>query len=177
MMNGLNDAISSLNLKKVNEKSFIDKALSKDDIEKIRVLMKKSPLTREDLLDLLYLVSSAESKLYNFDERERYVMLKMFVWLREFVKILELLYDVKAHDTIILTDQSEKMINDIRSNMEHSVKFLIDLYLNISRTSLSKGGKAFNQFLDNKFEFMYNNNQVITENNNKPSLLGSIRGK
>lgn len=168
------EALQSYSLKKSNERSVVDKILAKDDIEKLRVIMKKTSLTREDLLELLYLVSSSEVKLYNFDARERYVMMKMFVWIREFVKVLELLFDLKQKEIEKFSEQGKQLLKDCRNLMEHNIKFLIDLYLNISRSTLSKDGKAFNQFLENKFEFSYDNKQTLIDEMKKPTLLGGI---
>lgn len=174
----MSEAVQALQLKKTNERSFVDKILGKDDIEKLRTLMKKTSLTREDLLDLLYLVSSSEIKLYNFDDRERYVMMKMFVWIREFVKVLEQLYDLDLDKNKIFTDEGRVLLRNSRNLMEHNIKFLIDLYLNISRSTLSKAGMGFKELLENKFEFKYDNNQTINESRPKqPTLLGSIGGK
>jgi len=173
-MSGVQEALQTLALKKNNEKSLTDKLLGRDDIEKIRLLMKKTELSREDLLDLLYSISSSESKLYNFDVRERYVMMKFFVWLRDFIMILEYMYEqekVVANTTPL----GKELFKKTKLMMEHNAKFLIDLYFNISRTTLSKDGTMFRQFLENKFEFSYDNRQSYTEERVKgPSLLGSI---
>jgi hypothetical protein len=76
-----------------SEKTFIDKVLSKEDGERIRDLIKKPRLNRSEILEILYLLGSQESKLLNYGENDRYVILKFFVWIREFVKITELLFD------------------------------------------------------------------------------------
>jgi len=173
------EALQAVQIKKTNERSFVDKILGKDDIEKLRALMKKTELSREDLLELLYLVSSSEVKLYNFDDRERYVMMKMFVWIREFVKILEQQYDLDIDKNKLFTNEGRVLLKNSRSLMEHNIKFLIDLYLNISRSTLSKKGFGFTELLQNKFEFRYDNNQTFTESHGvkQPSLLGSVGGK
>ena len=72
----LQDKIFSTNI----EKTYIDKLLSKDSVEQIKNLIKKDKLTRQDLLELLYLLSSPEIKLLNYSSWERYVMSKYFVW-------------------------------------------------------------------------------------------------
>lgn len=78
-----------------SEKTVIDKLLARQDVESVRLLIKKPHLTREDLLELLYLLSGVEMKLLNYGEWERYVMAKYFVWIREFVAVAEQLYDYK----------------------------------------------------------------------------------
>lgn len=175
----MSEALQALQVKRTNEKSFIDKILGKDDVEKLRSLMKKTSLEREDLLELLYLVSSSEIKLYNFDERERYVMMKMFVWLREFVKVLEQQYDLDIDKNKLFTEEGRQLLKNSRNLMEHNIKFLIDLYLNISRSTLSKKGFGFKELLENKFEFSYDNRQSFVDQTKvkQPSLLGTLGGK
>lgn len=183
-----------------SEKTFIDKLLAKQDIDKIRELIKKPKLTRSELLELLYLISGAESKLLNYGEWDRYVLLKFFVWIREFIKIAELLYDyqddlkkkeisgegvnspkypifeviyaefskemgkwvyTKALTTSTatvkfkITSRTKQLLHNNERLIEHNAKFLIDLYLNIGRTTLSLGATGFIEGLKNKFEIAY----------------------
>lgn len=180
--NHLQQALSSSN----HEKTFIDKLLAKDDIKKIGELMKKKQLTREELLEALYLLASSESKLQNFNEWERYVLLKFYVWIREFIKIAEILYNYKEQQEeqlkelnikeekegkplTVPSDTYERLLENSIRRIEHNAKFLIDLYLNISRTSLSVGGTGFMELLKNKFEMAYtqgipNNGQSVQNN-------------
>lgn len=165
-----------------SEKTFIDKVLAKQDVDKIRELIKKPKLTRSDLLELLYMLSSTESKLVNYGAWDRYVILKFFVWIREFVKVAEMLYDyqddlkkkensckncnntkvkctckndLKFTPQIVLTEMTKKLLFNNERYIEHNAKFLIDLYLNISRTTLSLGATGFLETLKNKFELAY----------------------
>jgi len=156
------------------EKSFLDKLLAKDDVKSIQELMKKPKLDRQDLLELLYLISSNEAKLLNYGSWDRYIILKFFVWIREILKTAETLYDYqddlkkksktcKECDKLIeelgrekrgcycknpqtkmmLSKRTETLLYNNERSIEHSLKFLVDLYLNIGRTSLSLGGSAF----------------------------------
>lgn len=75
------------------DRSLIDKLLAKDEVMKIKELMKKERLTRSELLELLYMCLSTESKMLNYGEWDRYIMNKFFVWIREYIKVAELLYD------------------------------------------------------------------------------------
>lgn len=164
-----------------HEKTFIDKLLAKDDIKKIGELMKKKRLSREELIEALYLLASSESKLQNFSEWERYVLLKFYVWIREFIKIAEILYDFKdKHDVMIKNKEIkpsanyDKLLDNCMQRIEHNAKFLIDLYLNISRSSLSVNGTGFMELLKNKFEVDYRgtnpNNATTVQNNSKLGL-------
>lgn len=138
------------------EKTFIDKLLAKEDIEKLRVLVKKSPLSRGDLVEILYLMQSSEAKLLNLSEWSRHVLLKFFVWLRETVKVTESIYD---YEEVLKKEGGDvyalRMHTNAKNMMEHNIKFLLDLYHAIARTSLSIGATGFMELLKNKFEMAY----------------------
>jgi hypothetical protein len=144
------------------EKTFIDKLLAKDDVNRISQIIKKPKLTREELLELLYLLSGTEAKLVNYSDWDRYVVLKFFVWIREFIKIAELLYDYQDNlkkkektGVLRLTARTKTLLDNNERLIEHNAKFLIDLYFNIARTTLSLGGAAFFDALKNKYEIAY----------------------
>lgn len=144
-----------------HEKTFIDKLLSRKESEEIRQLIKKRNLKREELLEILYLISSTESKLLNFTPWDRYILLKFFVWVREFIVVCEHFYDYKeksekpSPDGEGQTDKEKELMQTIADSLEHVAKALVDLYLNIGRTSLSVNGTGFLESLKNKFEINY----------------------
>lgn len=149
------------------ERSFIDKMLAKQDVDYIRELMRKERLNRSELLELLYMCLSTESKLLNYSEWSRYVILKYFVWIREFIKIAELLFDYQdflkkqeASGKIMLTERTRQLLDNNERLIEHNAKFLIDLYLNIGRTSLSLGATGLMELLTNKYEVVYPDQKV-----------------
>lgn len=158
------------------EKTFIDKVLGRQEADQIRNLVKKPKLKREELLEVLYLLASTESKILNYSEWDRYIILKFFVWIREFVKVAELHFDYReslAKNNIKLTERSITLLDRNEQLIEHNAKFLIDLYLNIARTSLSVGGTGFMEVLKNKFEITYPNQTNNTPQvENKTSFFG-----
>jgi len=187
-----------------SEKTYIDKMLARKEVDEIRELIKKPKLKREELLEVLYLISGTESKLFNFGEWDRYVILKFFVWIREFIKIAELLYDSqdeldKKENTcskcqkLIKTDQEDKcncqypkpqtslskrtrrLFDNNERLIEHNAKFLIDLYLNIGRTSLSIGATGLLELLKNKYEVVYPAQQGTQLQENKAGVFMSKR--
>jgi hypothetical protein len=195
------------------EKTFIDKVLAKDDVLAIREIVKKPKLTREDLLEVLYLISGTESKLLNYGEWDRYVILKFFVWIREFIKVAELLYDYednlkekskkctckgyvyssKEKETLInkstickcetphlvfeLNPRTRRLLDNIERLIEHNAKFLVDLYLNIGRTSLSIGATGLMELLKNKYELVYPDQQLNTPTDSNNNAFKFLRGK
>lgn len=144
------------------EKTFIDKLLSRKDVEDIRTIVRKPSLSREDMLEVLYLIAGVESKLHNYGEWDRYLILKFFVWIREFCKVTEILFDYKEKlekkekdGSVVLSDRTKMTLDNVMKLMEHNIKFLLDLYLNISRSSLSIGATGFLEILKNKYEISY----------------------
>lgn len=162
-----------------SERTFIDKVLSRKDVDEIRNIIKKERLSRTDLIELLYLVGGVESKLVNLGLQERYIILKFYVWIREFVMVAEMIYDYEAEvkkkrlalgmteDNLDeVTKRTDKLFDTCKLHIEHSIKFLCDLYLNILRTSLSIGATGFMNILTNKFELDYRApNPVNTQTN------------
>ena len=151
-------ALANTIFSKQGEKTFVDKVLARQDIESVRELIKKPRLKREELLELLYLLTSTESKLLNYSEWDRYIILKYFVWVREFVKVSELLYDYKDYlenHPDVLTERSKELLDSCQRLIEHNAKFLIDLYFNIARTTLSLGATGILELIKNKYEISY----------------------
>lgn len=158
--------IASTFLKKDTEKSLVDKMLGKKDIEEIQILISKDNLTLEDLFKLLYMMSASEQKLLNYNEWERYIMLKFFVWIREFIMVL--IYLRRYQEDINLkknktTDRAVKLLNDSVYEMEQGIKFLLDLYFNIGRTSLSVEAVGFRELLSNRFEVNYMKSKALDD--------------
>ncbi len=169
-----------------SEKTYIDKLLAKSDVDRIKELIRTNPLKREDLLELLYLLSGNEAKLLNYGEWDRYIILKFFVWIREFVKIAEIMFDYqddlkrkertckhcnnpktpdknsdikcdcKNFESLsTMSARTKQLLFNNERYIEHNVKFLIDLYLNIGRTTLSLGATGIMELLKNKYEVVY----------------------
>lgn len=163
-----------------HEKTFIDKILAKEDVNRERELIRKKNLSREDLLELLYLLSGNEAKLVNYGAWDRYVILRFFVWIREFVKVTELLYDyqddlnrMNKRKKLSLSYITIKLLKNNERFMEHNAKFLIDLYFNISRTTLSLSGTGLLEILRNKYEIKYEGmpTQSVQTGEAKPNII------
>lgn len=169
------------------EKTFSDKVLGKDDVQAVREIIKKERLSRTELTDLLNLLSSSEMKLLNYDERDRHVMAKFFVWIRDFVAYIEQLMDYKEDlirrqgicecggwmndkgkpadlekctckdpkASFRITIRTWQMFENNLRLMEHNLKFLVDLYFNLARTTLSIDAAAFKDLLTSRFEMSY----------------------
>lgn len=150
------------------EKTYIDKVLSRADINEMRKLMKKEKLERHEVIDLLYLLSSSESKVLNHTSWERYIVLKFFVWIRDFVKTIEQLFDYindlekkEAEKLISISEETKRILTNCERLIQHDSKFLVDLYLNMVRSSLSVNGYAFEKLLTNRAELVYPNGMPV----------------
>ena len=74
---------------KDNEKSFVDKVLSRQDSARLQKLMKTENITREELLEILYIISGPSLKVLNYNEWDRYLLGKAFAWIRDFATLCE----------------------------------------------------------------------------------------
>lgn len=139
------------------DKTFIDKLLGKTEVEELKRIVKKPNLNREDMLEMLYLVVGIEQKLMNYSEWDRYFLSKYFVWIRTFVELLEHYYDYKEYLTKegLLTTEISRLYEHTMNYLQHSTKFLLDLYFHLSRSTLSLGGAMVTESLRNKFEIDY----------------------
>lgn len=155
----LKNALSQGIFSSQTEKTFIDKVLGRKDVEDIREIIKKKRLEREDLMHLMYMLSSVELKLLNYNEWDRYVMAKFFVWIRDYVAICESLLDYKerldAKKGVILSNRAKSIFKNNIELIEHNIKFLIDLYFNLSRSTMSISATGFMELLKNKYEVVY----------------------
>jgi len=163
------------------ERTLIDKLLDRRDVERIKKLIAKEALTREELLELLYLITGIETKLVNYTEDDRYILGKYYAWIRDFVNAAELFYDVQSQirEAMLKYDedtkkQLTKTLEYIRGLLLHDVKFAIDVFLFLSRSTLSIDAKAFEMLLTSKMEYEY---KTVGEPIPQPSGIQSfLRG-
>jgi hypothetical protein len=145
------------------EKTHTDKLLARQDIGQIQALIKKDDLTRSELLEMMYLLSSSEIKLANFGEHDRYLLGKFLAWIRDFTNVCEILYDYReAYEKIDAEDPDKETKEDMKGLMEsnrkymlHNIKFLVDLFLYLSRSTLSLSMSAFEILSTAKYEYAY----------------------
>jgi len=142
------------------EKTFVDKVLAKEEVNEIKQLMQKSTLTREDLLKLLYLLAGNEIKLLNFGEFDRYLLGKFFAWVRDFVSCAELLFDYKdrvERKEVKISKLARAALKNSETMLLHDIKFVIDIYCYLGRSTLSLGAVSFDTLTSQRFEYAYSN--------------------
>lgn len=155
---GALQAVEQAMLRQNPEKTSLDKITARIDIDRLRELVRKDTLTRQDLLEIHYLLTSAESKLYNFSEHERWIINLFYVWINEMVSIAE---DMSCYSDEItkknktLRMRNKKILDNITITNQHTIKFLCEVYINICRTSLSVRGYLIQKIVDNKYEIVY----------------------
>lgn len=154
------------------DKSYIDKLLSRKEVEKLQLLMKKQELTKQDLSEIMYLLSGAELKLSNMDGYDRYLLGKYFTWIRDIIKAAEYVYDYldkisneKASDEVIIKLRNHKDFEEIKECLEqiqhmliHDVKFSVDIFLYLTRSTLGVEGVAFDTLSKGRYEYEYSGN-------------------
>lgn len=158
MGEGFEQAVANTMLKPKSEKTYIDKMLSKQDIDSTKEVFKKDDLTREELLELLHSCVNSEMQLKNFSKWERQIVLKLYVWIGEFSKLAQMMFDIKDQIKTNFhhyTPECHNLMNQCSRMMEHITKYMISFYHNITRTSLSIQATAFTELLHNKFEMVY----------------------
>ncbi len=164
------------------EKTFIDKVLDRSDSEKLRELMKKDSLTRPDLLEMLYLIIGINAKLVNYSEWDRYLLGKSLAWIRDFVTKIETLIDYREAiqsdkiPDITKGDEIDNILAQVQKHDEHNIKFLIDIFLYLSNSTLSIKAVAFDTLTKSKFEYHYPE-QAYYSQQPKSGVMGFLGGK
>lgn len=145
----------------MSEKTFSDKLVAKADIDALEKLCKKEEWNESDLNDVLYLLGGTESKLLNFDENERIILAKYFVWIDEtlqaHMKGLNYQKYVEELEKKEPTPNPErkKILKYCTQKLNHYSRFLVYVWLFLSRSTLSVRGAAFNTLSKQIVEMQY----------------------
>lgn len=145
------------------EKTFIDKVLDRKDSERLRNLMLQEELDRSELLELLYIIVSINTKLVNFSDWDRYLLGKFLAWIRDFTTLHEALLDYideyealpEGHEKRKEIEQILNTLYSVRKHASHNLKFLVDIYLYLSNSTLSISAVAFDTLSKSRFEYSY----------------------
>jgi len=139
------------------EASLVDKVISRENVARIEELVKKPEWDYKDVNTVLYLMTAEETKLLNLSPYERYLLGKFYAWIREFVKFVDDLINQKEkamQENLLTSEMKETLEKTIKASI-NNVRFLVDIFLYISRSSLSLNAKAFEELLKNRFEYEY----------------------
>ncbi len=145
------------------ERTYIDKILSREDIKALQELQTRSKLTRKDIDTLQHLMNSAELKLHNLGENQRYVHNKYYCWIEEMLKIYKMYLDYQESEAFKeSTDNTKKLYDDTLMILSGVVKQFCFLFFHLSRSSLSLGGWGIGKLLSNVVEYDYKQNSTQT---------------
>jgi hypothetical protein len=182
---GFEQDVGSMIYKTDEEKTFIDKVLDRKDSERLRQLMLEEELDRSELLELLYIIVSINTKLVNFTDWDRYLLGKFLAWIRDFTTLHEALLDyIEEYENLPENHERKKEIKQIldtlysiRKHASHNLKFLVDIYLYLSNSTLSISGAAFDTLSKSRFEYSYPQRQYTPVQPNRKGLLDVFKGK
>lgn len=147
------------------ERALSDKALATKEIEAIKEIVKRDTLGLADLRELSYLLSAAETKLVELDHRERWLLGKYLTWINQITQIQETnIKNMKVHKSTKISDfeissnisLTDTMIFEI---LDEEIKKMVNIYLYLTRSSLSLDGVGFSSLLSQKFEYEYKGTQ------------------
>lgn len=148
-----------------SEKSFVDKLLGRQDADRLHGLIKKEPLTMSDVEEMLFLMTSIDQKILNYNAWDRYVVVKLFPWVKDFSTVCKTMmqYQQQYEQGKFTEDFKDKavekeiieIIKEINKYLLHNLKFLISVFLLVSNTTLSLDGAAFETLTTSRFEYSY----------------------
>jgi len=137
------------------EKTFIDKVLSRQDVEEINDIKAKDDPTKEDLNRLVALVSGGEIKLLNFDRNDQYINGKYYIWVEEIHRIVNDVYDYHKTTYANLDEYEKKQLDDIKYLMIQNLKFACGIFHFMTRSTLSHKAAAFDTLTTQRYEQEY----------------------
>jgi len=136
------------------DRTLVEKILAEEDIQKLTALLKKEIIDYEDIAEINSRLVSKEIKLLNLTAWDRYLIGKLLAWLEEFSKMLLEYYKFEKQ----YEHQSEEMkiiIKTTKSILSDNVKFIIIIFLYLTRSTLSVNMRGFTELLKQKFEYEY----------------------
>lgn len=177
---GIENRIATSVVSENFERSTLDKAIAKDDVQTLRLLMKKPRWEKGDIFEASYLLTANEAKLWDLDAWERYIGGKFFVWLREFLSVEEEIINyqnfLKDNDVNISADALGSL-EQSRLLMENINKSGIDCFSYVTRTSLSIGGTGFRTLTTNNYELIYPQQTTNVQQNERKGILSNLTGR
>ena len=172
--NGVENKLNESMYSGQGAKAHTDKLLAVEEINEIKEIIQADRLKGEDLRKLVYLLGAVEIKLVNFDQKDRYVLGKYLTWIRRTITLVSMhlkqIDDTQAEDKTKTTDEANEMIYNI---LDEDTKYLCDIFLYLTRSSLSLNGVAFDTLNKARFEYEYNQpGQTNTETKSTFNVRG-----
>lgn len=140
-----------------SEKSLVDKLLGRQDADKLHSLMQKEPLTKSDIEEILFLMTSIEQKLVNYNEWDRYIIVKLFPWVKHYSTICKtwMIYEEqfkqgKFDNDFNIVEKIETVINDKKTNQKKTVMIDVKPVLEETKEIIEETTK----YLQHNFKFL-----------------------
>jgi len=171
----------------------VDKILQDSSVKSLEFLLRKETLTREDINEILSLMVSNEIKTVNLSGYDRWLIGKFYAWIREFSVLADSIFDaldeegkrIKYLQPKIKGKDGSKYIYDYnvsvetldllersKNQIQHSFKYMVNVYLYLSRSTLSVQGKAFERFTTSRVESV--SGTLRDGKEDKKSILGGF---
>jgi hypothetical protein len=157
------DAIGTSPFIRSSEKTVIDKLFAREDVDRIRELQKLSRLNRDQLQELLHLLTAVEPKLLNLEPWTMYAMSQFIVGVTGFMTLAMQFCDV--NDLIDKREQTgghvsprtKELFETGRLRVDRSMKFILSTFSYSGRVTLSNKALAFKEFTRERWELEYAN--------------------
>lgn len=170
------DALSKTMHLYSNEKTFIDKLTSKEDVLRMRELHQNLKNTRVEIMEMLQLMVGNESKFLNFDEQERHIFGRYMIRIAEGFQLAEKVWDI--YELLEQEGYKDPEIVELWNNnieqVNRTCKFYVDNFQWLTRSGMSIKGIGFEKILKNRFEISYEKPPV---NQERRGLLSGLTGR
>jgi hypothetical protein len=154
---GFENALRRATFNPDNEKTRYDKLFSQSEILRLRDLISKEILCKNDISEIQNLLVSTEIKLTNFDTNDRYVLGKYLIWVNEYAK--RYLKALRAQELYDNGEYKNLEVTELRKeiNKEYSETFrvVVHTYCFLSRSPLSLGGAFIERLTTDRHEMEY----------------------
>lgn len=154
---GFQNALTSAVVSADQEKTRYDKLVSKEEMFRLRDLLKKSQLSVEDANEIMSIANSTETKLTRLDDHERKILGKYLdCWIANFSTLyLKILAEKNSIDTKKFSERENNLRNDIEKTLTDAFKKSIHAYFFALRTPLSLEGNLIESLSKNREEVEY----------------------
>lgn len=155
---GYEDAMRQAAYNNDFERTKHDKLLSREEVMRLRELMKKDIHTTDDIQEIMNIAVSTEIKLTRFSDWDRYVLGKYLIWVGEYAKryskaLRAKKYYEKHWDS--LTARTKELRKEIEKDYAEQFKQCVHAYFFLARSPLSLEGGLIDAFTTDRKDFNY----------------------
>lgn len=142
------------------DRTFIDKLTAFENLKRMEEIHKEGIHNKSQLQEMLHLLTAIEPKFLNFSDWDRIAASLFFTRVRSYVKIGINAYAVKeVFAKSKVTERAKQIFGQVFDIIHENMMYIIDVFLYVTRTSLSVSGYAFGKLADNQFDLPYEQQQ------------------